>query len=94
MRGDEGVEDVEFGLRLAVDLDDAAIVDTRGRRWIPLAVERREPGLGILDRELVVSQRPGVPFVEAAPARRRGHRVPPVRCVASALRTIAATPIG
>ena len=54
MRGDEGVEDVEIGLRLAVDLDDAAVLDARRRRGIPRAVEGREAGLRILDGELVV----------------------------------------
>ena len=96
MRGDEGIEDVEIGLGLAVDFDHAAVLDARRRRRIPRAVERREAGLRILDGELVVTQRPRVPLVEAAPARCRGHRSPPVpaRCSRVVLRTIAATQAG
>lgn len=73
MGGDEGIEDVEIGLPLAVDLDNTAAFDASGWRRVPWTVEGREARLGVLRRELVVPQGSRIPFVEAAPAWGRCH---------------------
>ena len=55
---DELVEQVEIGLRLAVELDDAAVLDAQRGLGIVRARERDQPERGVLGHEVVAADGP------------------------------------
>ena len=55
---DELVEQVEIGLGLAVELDDAAVLDAQRRLRVVGARERDQPERGVLGDEVVAADRP------------------------------------
>ena len=56
--GDELVDQVELGLGLAVELDDAAVLDPKRGLRVERAREGDEPERGILGHEVVAADRP------------------------------------
>ena len=56
--GDELVEQVELGLGLAVELDDAAVRDAQRRLGVVRAGERDQAERGVLGHEIVAADRP------------------------------------
>ena len=56
--GDELVEQVELGLGLAVELDDAAVLDAQRGLGVVRARERDQPERGVLGHEVVAADGP------------------------------------
>ena len=58
VEGDELVQQVELGLRLAVELDDATVLDHEGGLWVEGAREGDQAERRVLGNEVVAADRP------------------------------------